>query len=60
MTRLISALVVAAAAAVFATPASAIEYPWCAQYAGGPSGSGRNCSFVSYAQCMETSRGIGD
>ena len=32
-------------------------YPWCAQY-GGRDG-GRNCGFVSYAQCMATVSGIG-
>lgn len=37
---------------------AAIEYPWCAQYSGEESG-GRNCSFVSYQQCMETARGAG-
>ena len=35
---------------------AAIEYPWCAQYG---RGGGRNCGFVSYEQCMETSRGMG-
>jgi hypothetical protein len=44
------------AAASAATPASAIEYPWCAQY--GRDG-GRNCGFVSFAQCMTTVSGIG-
>jgi hypothetical protein len=38
---------------------AAIEYPWCAQYGGGTNGGGRNCGFVSYEQCMETSRGMG-
>ena len=41
-----------------AKPAAAIEYPWCAQYTG-RGGGGRNCGFVSYAQCMETVRGMG-
>jgi hypothetical protein len=53
------AAVTVAVMASFASPAAAIEYPWCAQYAGGPAGGGRNCAFVSYAQCMETSRGMG-
>ena len=39
-------------------PAAAIEYPWCASY-GGRGGSVRNCGFVSYAQCMQTIRGMG-
>jgi hypothetical protein len=62
VTRPISALLIAVAAAVVggsATPASAIEYPWCAQYVGGAAGGGRNCGYVSYAQCMETVRGMG-
>lgn len=40
-------------------PAAAIDYPWCAQYGGGTNGGGRNCGFVSYAQCMNTIRGVG-
>jgi hypothetical protein len=48
-----------AVASMSATPVqAAIEYPWCAQY-GGRDGGGRNCGFVSYEQCMETSRGMG-
>ena len=42
------------------TPVRAgIEYPWCAQYSDGDMGGGRNCGFVSYEQCMQTSRGMG-
>jgi hypothetical protein len=41
-----------------ATPAAAIEYPWCAQYSG-KDGGGRNCGFVSWDQCMATVRGMG-
>jgi len=37
--------------------AAADEYPWCAQYTGAD--SGRNCGFVSEAQCMQTVRGMG-
>jgi hypothetical protein len=48
-----------AVAAGFTSPVAAIEYPWCAQYAGGPAGGGRNCAFTTYAQCMETSSGMG-
>lgn len=35
-----------------------IYYPWCAQYSGWD-GGGRNCGFVSYAQCMATVSGVG-
>jgi hypothetical protein len=36
-----------------------IEYPWCAQYAGGPAGGGRNCSFPTIEQCRATISGMG-
>ena len=55
-------LILIAAAAVTATfasqPASARQYPWCAQY-GTYGGGGRNCGFVTYGQCMATVSGIG-
>jgi hypothetical protein len=62
MTRLNSMLLAAIAIVVmagFVIPTLAKEYPWCAQYGGGLNGGGRNCGFVSYAQCMETIRGMG-
>jgi hypothetical protein len=43
--------------ATLGTPASAQNYPWCAQYGTGM--GGMNCGFVSFAQCMATVRGIG-
>lgn len=50
----------AAASVLLPPPASAaIEYPWCVLYAGGPSGGGKNCGFISYDQCMMTARGAG-
>ena len=61
MTRFKLALFTAvgvAALAALATPAAAIEYPWCAQYSGSGGGA-RNCGFVSSEQCMETIRGMG-
>ena len=49
-----------AAATVLATPATAQNYPWCAQYSGGAAGGGgMNCGFVSFDQCMATVRGMG-
>jgi hypothetical protein len=56
---LVAAILTAAAFTAFApaTPASAAEYPWCAQY-GGRDG-GRNCGFTSFQQCMATVSGIG-
>jgi hypothetical protein len=58
MKLLLLALVVAAAAAVFGTAAQAQNYPWCAQYSGSMGGA-MNCGFVSFAQCMDTVRGMG-
>ena len=44
-----------------ASPSRAeVQYPWCIQYSGGRNGIGAtSCSFVSFAQCMETARGLG-
>ncbi len=47
------------AAALFAGPAKAQNYPWCAIYSGSAVGGGTNCGFVSYEQCMATARGLG-
>jgi hypothetical protein len=61
MIRFNSALVAALAVAamtMFARPAAAIEYPWCAQYSGMGDG-GRNCGFSTIEQCMATVSGIG-
>ena len=43
-------------AAGSATPAQAVEYPWCANFA---DGAGANCGFTTYEQCMLTARGSG-
>lgn len=37
--------------------ASAVEYPWCAQYSNSHGGS--NCGFVSLQQCMAAISGNG-
>jgi hypothetical protein len=64
---LLSAVAIAALAALFAAPAVAqpfMNYPWCAATGGG-SGSmngydgGESCAFTSYEQCMETARPSG-
>ena len=39
------------------TPASAQNYPWCANYSGG--GGGTNCGFTTFQQCQNTVSGIG-
>jgi hypothetical protein len=48
----------ALATLALASPAAAIEYPWCAQYTG-EDGGGRNCGFSTIEQCMDTVRGMG-
>jgi hypothetical protein len=60
MTRSISILFALIALALL-TPSSGLAdpYPWCAQYAGGAHGGGRNCGFVTFEQCMATVSGIG-
>jgi len=63
MNKVILAAVAAVLAGLgFPRPASAeIEYPWCAYYGGGSDdGGGTNCGFVSWEQCMETARGMGN
>jgi hypothetical protein len=45
-----------ALAAGSGTPAGAVEYPWCANFA---DGAGTNCGFTTYEQCMLTARGTG-
>ena len=45
-----------ACAAGSVTPAEAVEYPWCANFA---DGAGANCGFTTYEQCMLTARGTG-
>ncbi len=39
------------------TPASAVDYPWCANY--GDSNGGINCGFVSLEQCRAAISGNG-
>jgi hypothetical protein len=57
-------LTAAAAAAVlmaglWAPPAQAQDWPWCADLAGTDGGGGTNCGFASRAQCMTYLSGIG-
>jgi hypothetical protein len=54
---LVAAVAVTLSALGSAAPASAAEYPWCAQYGG--SAGGRNCGFTSFPQCMATVSGMG-
>lgn len=56
---LLAAAAIAAMSASVQPAAAAIEHPWCAQYADGEEGGGKNCGFVSYEQCMMTVRGMG-
>ena len=51
---LVSTILYATAAII--APASAQNYPWCAQYAGFGS---LNCGYTTYAQCMASLFGNG-
>ena len=54
----IAALLLAGAATLAgATPASAIDYPWCVQGRG--VGIPGDCSYTSYGQCMASASGRG-
>lgn len=39
--------------------AKADPYRWCAEYAGGSAGGGRNCYFVTLEQCRWAVSGVG-
>jgi hypothetical protein len=58
MKMLLLTLGIAVTTAGIATRAHAQNYPWCAEY-GGPMGGSSNCGFTTFAQCMDTVRGIG-
>ena len=51
-------LTMACATVAIGTPAQAQNYPWCAYWHG--TGGARNCGFVSFEQCMESARGMGN
>jgi Protein of unknown function (DUF3551) len=58
MKSMLIGLALAAAAAALSPPARAqSNYPWCAYY--GQGFSGTNCGFTTFEQCMETVHGIG-
>jgi hypothetical protein len=60
--RLLHASLAAAALLASATAGhaqSAYDYPWCAVYTGPPAGGAQSCYYRTYAQCMQTIRGIG-
>ena len=59
MRHLLIALGLLAAAPFCGAPAQAQNYPWC-EYISGTVGGGRNCGFVSFEQCMESARGMGN
>jgi hypothetical protein len=56
MRQLLFLTAILAGTGLAGTPAAAIEYPWCANFA---DGAGANCGFTSYEQCMLTARGTG-
>lgn len=60
ITRVASAVLVAATLAIAAQPAAAEIYrPWCVQYGGSAGDNGTTCTFTSFDQCMMTARGGG-
>ncbi|MBI5909918.1 MAG: DUF3551 domain-containing protein [Betaproteobacteria bacterium] len=59
MRKLLTATMVAAAAAVsMPTAGSADPYKWCAVY-GGDAGGATNCGFTTIEQCRATVHGMG-
>jgi hypothetical protein len=52
------AAVTVAGVPVLASPAVAVEYPWCVAYTG-MGGGGRNCGFSTIEQCRVSARGTG-
>ena len=60
--RLLHASLIAAALLVptAGRAQSAYDYPWCGVYTSGNGpGGGQACYYTSWAQCMETMRGLG-
>jgi uncharacterized protein DUF3551 len=57
MFKLFVAVTAFAAAYVYAPPANAQTYPWCANYGGEMEAT--NCGFLSREQCMATLAGMG-
>jgi len=61
MRYLLAILGILVAAACVDTRAHAQNYPWCEYLGGGDGGGGgRNCGFISFEQCMESARGMGN
>lgn len=60
MTRIAFAcLALILAAATPGGEAKADPYRWCAEYAGGSAGGGRNCWFMTIEQCRAAVSGVG-
>ena len=59
MRLLLLTLGISACVVGIGTRAEAQNYPWCAIYSGGTGGGGTNCGFISFEQCMDTTRGLG-
>jgi Protein of unknown function (DUF3551) len=57
MKALLAVVVILLATGLAPTRASAQNYPWCAYYDGGISGT--NCGFTTFQQCLATVSGIG-
>ena len=61
MRHLLITLGLAVTALGAGAPAHAQNYPWCEYLGGGDAGGGgRNCGFISFEQCMESARGMGN
>ena len=61
MRHLLASLGILVATTCIGTPAHAQNYPWCEYLGGGDAGGGgRNCGFISFEQCMESARGMGN
>lgn len=55
--RIVFAGVLALVVTAAANQASAIEYPWCAEYSA--RGGATNCGFATYGQCRAAVSGVG-
>jgi hypothetical protein len=59
MRRTSTLLIFPALVSVYATPAHADPYRWCADYGGGRGGGGTNCYFMTIQQCRAAISGVG-
>lgn len=55
--RIMTSALAVACVVLIGGQASAVEYPWCAQY--GVQGGATNCGFASMEQCRAAISGVG-